>query len=313
MEKNVLNTDLTGKVAVVTGAGGVLCSAFAKVLARAGAKVALLDLNEEAAQQFAGEITAEGGVAKAYKCNVLDKDMCCAVASQVLEDLGPCDVLINGAGAESFLDQVVAQLPELPIVDASAGIELLPAGHEHDHGGEPEDEEEHAFYNEHIWASPQRYRRQVENLRDGLMRLDPAHAAAYEANAAAYLARVSEVEDRLRRAVEAAPTKICITFHDSLQYFARDLGLTPAAALTIGEEAGVSAADLAAAQQAATAAGKVLLLYDSQYPVEYAYVGEGASWCRTLDLDMGVAGEADKDAWLRAMEGNARALEAAFA
>ena len=88
MEKNVLNTDLTGKVAVVTGAGGVLCSAFAKVLARAGAKVALLDLNEEAAQQFAGEITAEGGVAKAYKCNVLDKDMCCAVASQVLEDLG---------------------------------------------------------------------------------------------------------------------------------------------------------------------------------------------------------------------------------
>ena len=101
MEKNVLNTDLTGKVAVVTGAGGVLCSAFAKVLARAGAKVALLDLNEEAAQQFAGEITAEGCVAKAYKCNVLDKDMCCAVASQVLEDLGPCDVLINGAGGNN--------------------------------------------------------------------------------------------------------------------------------------------------------------------------------------------------------------------
>ena len=47
MLKNVLNTDLTGKVAVVTGAGGVLCSGFAKTLARAGAKVALLDLNEE--------------------------------------------------------------------------------------------------------------------------------------------------------------------------------------------------------------------------------------------------------------------------
>ena len=98
MEKNVLNTDLTGKVAVVTGAGGVLCSAFAKVLARAGAKVALLDLNEEAAQQFAGEINDEGGMARAYKCNVLDKDMCYAVANQVMADLGPCDVLINGAG-----------------------------------------------------------------------------------------------------------------------------------------------------------------------------------------------------------------------
>ena len=49
MKQNVLNTDLSGKVAVVTGAGGVLCSAFAKVLARAGAKVALLDRNFEAA------------------------------------------------------------------------------------------------------------------------------------------------------------------------------------------------------------------------------------------------------------------------
>ena len=78
MQKNVLDTNLSGKVAVVTGAGGVLCSAFAKTLARAGAKVALLDLNEEAAQKFADEIVAEGGEAKAYKCNVLDKDVCYA-------------------------------------------------------------------------------------------------------------------------------------------------------------------------------------------------------------------------------------------
>lgn len=101
MQKNVLDTNLTGKVAVVTGAGGVLCSAFAKTLARAGAKVALLDLNEEAAQQFADEIVAEGGEAKAYKCNVLDKDVCYAVADQVQKDLGSCDILINGAGGNN--------------------------------------------------------------------------------------------------------------------------------------------------------------------------------------------------------------------
>ncbi len=101
MQKNVLNTDLTGKVAVVTGAGGVLCSNFAKVLARAGAKVALLDLNLEAAQSFADEIVAEGGIAKAYSCNVLDKDICYDVAEKVLSDLGPCDILINGAGGNN--------------------------------------------------------------------------------------------------------------------------------------------------------------------------------------------------------------------
>ena len=101
MEKNVLNTDLTGKVAVVTGAGGVLCSAFAKVLARAGAKVALLDRNYDNANKFAEEINAEGGCAKAYACDVLDKDTCYAVADEVLKDLGPCDILLNGAGGNN--------------------------------------------------------------------------------------------------------------------------------------------------------------------------------------------------------------------
>ena len=101
MIKNVLNTDLNGKVAVVTGAGGVLCSGFAKTLARAGAKVALLDLNEEAAKAFADEISAEGGIAKAYKCNVLDKDICNAVAQEVEKDFGKCDILINGAGGNN--------------------------------------------------------------------------------------------------------------------------------------------------------------------------------------------------------------------
>ena len=101
MNKNILNTDLTGKVAVVTGAGGVLCSYFAKVLARAGAKVALLDLNEEAAKGYADEIVAEGGVAKAYACNVLNKEICYNVADEVLKDFGPCDILVNGAGGNN--------------------------------------------------------------------------------------------------------------------------------------------------------------------------------------------------------------------
>lgn len=99
--KNVLNTDLTGKVAVVTGAGGVLCSQFAAVLARAGAKVALLDINEEAARAVAQAICEEGGTARAYRCDVLSAEACRQVADQVQSDLGPCDILINGAGGNN--------------------------------------------------------------------------------------------------------------------------------------------------------------------------------------------------------------------
>ena len=101
MMKNVLDTDLSGKVAVVTGAGGVLCSQMAKVLARAGAKVALINRSEEAINQYAAEINAEGGIARAYKANVLDRVALEEVAEKILADLGPCDILVNGAGGNN--------------------------------------------------------------------------------------------------------------------------------------------------------------------------------------------------------------------
>ncbi|MGN1104617.1 MAG: SDR family NAD(P)-dependent oxidoreductase, partial [Candidatus Coproplasma sp.] len=93
--KNPINTNLTGKVAVVTGAGGVICSMLAKSLAQAGAKVALLDLNEEAAKRYAEEIVADGGIAKGYRANVLDKESLKECHIQILKDLGKCDILIN--------------------------------------------------------------------------------------------------------------------------------------------------------------------------------------------------------------------------
>ena len=118
MNKNILNTDLSGKVAVVTGAGGVLCSAFSKALARAGAKVALLDLNFDSAKVFADEIVAEGGIAKAYLCNVLDKEICETVAKEVEKDFGPCDILINGAGGNNPKATTDKEYFELGDIDA---------------------------------------------------------------------------------------------------------------------------------------------------------------------------------------------------
>jgi NAD(P)-dependent dehydrogenase (short-subunit alcohol dehydrogenase family) len=93
--------DLTGKTAVVTGAGGVLCSEFSKALAACGASVALLDINLEAAQKYADEIVASGGKAKAYKANILDKEAVDKVSQEVISDFGGCDILINGAGGNN--------------------------------------------------------------------------------------------------------------------------------------------------------------------------------------------------------------------
>ena len=113
-----INTDLTNKVAVVTGAGGVLCGMFAKALAASGARVAVLDLNLEAAEKVAGEITAENGKAIAYKCNVLDKDSMEECRQAVLKDLGKCDILINGAGGNNPRATTDKEYFELGDIDA---------------------------------------------------------------------------------------------------------------------------------------------------------------------------------------------------
>ena len=90
--------NIKGRVAVITGGGGVLCGGFAKDLARQGVKVAVLDLREESANKVADEINAEGFTAIGVACNVLEKESLENARSIINEKLGTCDILINGAG-----------------------------------------------------------------------------------------------------------------------------------------------------------------------------------------------------------------------
>ncbi|NLB35938.1 MAG: SDR family oxidoreductase [Clostridiales bacterium] len=97
----IIHNNLKGKVAVITGGGGVLCSGFAKDLAYSGAKVAVLDLREDAAQAVVDEIKAFGGEATAIGCNVLERESMEQACKIVKEKYGVCDILINGAGGNN--------------------------------------------------------------------------------------------------------------------------------------------------------------------------------------------------------------------
>lgn len=90
--------NLKGKVAVVTGGGGVLCGTISRALAKQGASVALLDLNKEVAQRVAGEISREGGKAIALKADVLSRKSLNECLSTIMKEFGHLDILINGAG-----------------------------------------------------------------------------------------------------------------------------------------------------------------------------------------------------------------------
>lgn len=96
-----INIDYTGKVVVITGAGGLICGAMARAFAQSGAKVAALDINEEAVKKLAEELRSEGFVCEGYKANVLDPEALEEVHTAVIRDLGECDILVNGAGGNN--------------------------------------------------------------------------------------------------------------------------------------------------------------------------------------------------------------------
>ena len=93
-----VNFDISGQVAVITGAGGIICGVMAREMAKKGARVALLDLFVENAQKIADEINAAGGDAIAVKANVLDRASLEEARDAVVAKYGHIDILINGAG-----------------------------------------------------------------------------------------------------------------------------------------------------------------------------------------------------------------------
>ena len=142
-----------------------------------------------------------------------------------MKTLSAADIfLINGAGMESYLGSVFEAFPDLPVVDASAGIELLPADLEGLSVGESE-----TLYNAHVWLDPRNAIAMVEHLSEGLMAACPEHAEAIAANRDTYLTRLEALDAALSDGLSDLPRKDIVTFHEAFPYFAKAYGLNVAA------------------------------------------------------------------------------------
>lgn len=121
-----VHENLKNKVAVVTGGGGVLCSGFAKTLAKQGVKVAVLDLNEQAAKAVADEIVADGGTAIAVGCNVLETESMNNAREIINEKLGTCDILLNGAGGNNPRGTTTKEtLEEIDLIEKNEDVKTF--------------------------------------------------------------------------------------------------------------------------------------------------------------------------------------------
>ena len=124
--------------------------------------------------------------------------------------------LVNGAGMEAFLPEITRALPDLPVVEASEGIDLLKQGDAVEIL-EPEEEEE---VNAHLWLDPSRAVRMAENLATGLVRLLPSDEAAITANLEDYRSRLTVLDQQLRDGLKNLARRDIITFHEAFPYFA---------------------------------------------------------------------------------------------
>ena len=226
-------------------------------------------------------------------------------------------IVINGLGLEGFLAQPLRSLDkEHAVIDASRGTHPLPApaeddGHGHDHGhdhGSP-------GVNPHIFAGPGQAALMVRAIAEGLGRMDPAHAAAYAANAEASAARMEALATQLAAIGKAAPRKGIVIQHDDLAYVAHEAGLETVAVLRAGDEgSALSASRLNALSRRLAAEKPVLIAGEPPAPDRAVELLSSESGVPFALLDPAASGPADAapDYYERVMADNIQTLRRYF-
>lgn len=119
----------------------------------------------------------------------------------------------------AVMDKVISLRADLPVIDASEGIEMFPSDEEHDHDAHGHDDHDE-LYNAHVWLDPNRAMIQVQNIAAGLAEADPEHAETYQKNAESYIARLTALNAELAEQLAPFAGAEIITFHEAFAYFA---------------------------------------------------------------------------------------------
>ena len=221
--------------------------------------------------------------------------------------------LINGAGMEAFLPLITEALPDLPVIDASAGVPLIAMSGMLEIGEAEEGAEENA----HLWMDPSRAVLMVRNLAAGLQSLFPEHRDAIQTNLEAYTARLEALRASMQEALSDVAGRQVLIFHEALPYFAEACGLIPAVIVNKEPEETLSASQVQSVILAVKQLDTLPLLLRSseEDPSVGIIISEtGAADCV---LDPFTAGPDDvlpaPDAYETVMLQNVQALKDAFA
>ena len=224
---------------------------------------------------------------------------------QDLKTLENADILVvNGAGMESFLDSIISQYPDLQIIDATKGLDLLEDDthshddHEHDDEDEHAEDHEHDHeYNAHVWVSVTGNIDEVKNISSQLEILDSENKDAYEANTNTYVSKLEDLKNEMHAELDNLPNRDIITFHEAFPYFAEEFNLNIAGVIEIEPDSEPSAKEIEEIINTIKTKNIKALFTEPQYSSKVAETIATETGAKVYELDPIVTGDANPDAY----------------
>ncbi len=246
--------------------------------------------------------------------------------------LSTADVfIINGGGIEQFMEDIAKAYPELLIIEACEGMELLEGGHEHVHEEDAYEveelhthEDEHVYeteelhtheekdMNAHAWMSVELYRAQIRNIAEGLADADSSHAQIYRKNAQAYDGKLAEIEQLRQDVMGLAAGQEVILFHCAYDYVAEDLQLPIAFCMDLDEERQVSAKEVAEVVDIINEHHVSYIFAEQLYAESMCNMIQNETDVNVVYLDPLTRGKYDKDSYIEGMRNNLLRMKEAF-
>lgn len=252
--------------------------------------------------------------------------------------LSTADVfVINGGGIESFMEDIAKQYPDLVIIEACEGMELLceadAHGHEHEevHDTDSNDYEDledtgnsdahdnddaHADHNHdfnaHAWMSVANYRKQVDNIASGLAKIAPQMAESFLANAGSYDRKLEELQVEQEALLTLTQGTEVIMFHCAYDYVAEDLGLEVAFCMDLDEERQVSAGEVAEVLEVIEHHGVKYIFAEALYGTDMCEMVQNEADVEVIYLDPLNRGEYEADSYIEGMRKNLKLIGEVF-
>lgn len=217
--------------------------------------------------------------------------------------------IINGAGMESFTEKILKENPNIKIIDSSTSIELISSGNNEDHNhGHKHEEDHHHEHNPHIWVSISNYIKQVENITDEIIKLDPDNSSVYKLNCNTYKTKLNQLKTEMHNKIDNLPKKNIVTFHEAFPYFAKEFSLNVVGTINQNPHSEPSAKEISNTINIINENNVKALFVEPQYSDNLAQNIASETNSKIFVLDPAVTGDNNKDYYLSTMQKNMKTL-----